>query len=623
MSGDGRIRVEPVGRCLLASVGRPSGRAAALADALPEDDGDRIAVLMSRAPADRMPELAELVHEWVPAEWESIRLVTSYAGASPSGARPAAQVLADELGVEVLAPDGQLLAVPDGTLFVLGGRGSLARGAWWRFRPGRAPERDARRFPAPQWEQQLAVVKDPAIPGVVVEEVPAGLWIHWPGAARASDLVFAVPVSPTTLSLVCSRPGDKPLRRADVWRLIEVLPPELHERLAVVPYGDRPVDDDRLGAVVSLAANRTLRVRTGMPLLLDGAGSKVVAVGADGDPTWRPFALEMAWRPHAGARVLRWTPPADDLLPHGPAQMLLTKRWLVEVIEAGLWIHEVDRADSAVAIRGLPLESRYCTVVLGVHDNAAQPPWRSVNRLLRRLPEDAQQRLRLVVPQSGGQRAVRAAVSACVKVVDGGTVCLLTANGELVPWIAGGGREPQLAKAGQVQPAPGDGRGPARQTAGRANRRENRRVDGMAAVGRWRRRWSQRSADSADLARLMGFINELRQMSDVDERDGTDGEDWRDASATGRSAAAWTPGGWPGRSSPGVPLPTRSPSAHVPVPDMVVGDERAPTGVLSLAAGRGSAPDARAARLVDDGADHRRVVPRNRFEPGSHEDEEA
>src|SRR5205814_10026866 len=132
-----------------------------------------------------------------------------------------------------------------------------------------------------------------------------------PEPADAGDLAFAIPVSETNISLVVSRAGGPPVRQESVWRLIEAVPPELYDRLVVVPYGDRPVEDARLGAVVSLAANRTLRVRTGMPLLLDAfGGGEVVAVGADGEPTWRPFALEMAWRPHAGARVLRCVRPS-------------------------------------------------------------------------------------------------------------------------------------------------------------------------------------------------------------------------------------------------------------------------------------------------------------------------
>ena len=82
MTRDDRIRVEPVGRCLLASLGTPSAPVSALAEALPEDDGERVAVVMSHAPAERMAELAARLQPWAPIEWESIRLVAAYAGGS-------------------------------------------------------------------------------------------------------------------------------------------------------------------------------------------------------------------------------------------------------------------------------------------------------------------------------------------------------------------------------------------------------------------------------------------------------------------------------------------------------------------------------------------------------------
>jgi hypothetical protein len=229
----------------------------------------------------------------------------------------------------------------------------------------------------------------------------------------------------------------------------------------------------------------------------------------------------MAWRPHAGARVLRWTRPADNVLPHGPAQMLLTKRWLVEVIEAGLWIREVDRTDHAMTIRGLPIESRHCTVVVGVRDTAALPPWRSVDRLLRGLPGDAQDRLRLVVPLAGNHRAVRAAASACARMLGGGSVCLLSATGRFVPWELDDGGGPRAPGARATDPPAAA----ARPAEVRAARPAEVRAARPADAARPRRRRGRESTESADLARLMGFVKELRRLSDLDARAGAEQPD--------------------------------------------------------------------------------------------------
>ena len=226
-----------------------------------------------------------------------------------------------------------------------------------------------------------------------MEEIPAGLWVRWPGdPARTpdpTDLGFAIPVQSTAMAMLVSRAGDPPLRTADLRRLVEAMPDSLRDRLVVIPYGDRPTDGP-VGAVVSLAANRTLRVRTGLPLRLAGRGSQVVAVDAAGEPTWTPFAREISWRPQGGARIHSWTPPADQLLPAGPAQYLLNERWIVEILEAGLWIREIDRTDGAALVRQLPLDAEHCTLVVGVAESQqTPPPWRAIERLVSRLPRQA------------------------------------------------------------------------------------------------------------------------------------------------------------------------------------------------------------------------------------------
>jgi hypothetical protein len=427
-----RLRVDQVGACLLASAGGALGAATTMARALPAEDG-RMAVVMSHGDAALMPELAEQLQEWLPLGWDSVRLVAAYAATPDGDDPPAAQELSDMLGVEVLAPDGPLLAVPGGSLFVLGPRNPGDRGAWWRFRPGRPAESTGRRFPRPEWEPDLSAFNDPGVAGVIVEEIPAGLWMHWPGEARPTDLAFALPVNDANMALVVSRAGDPPLRTNDLRRVVQALPDRLYDRLTVVPYGDEPVAESRLGPVVSLAANRTLRVRTGMPLYISGRGSQVVAVGPDGVPTWRPFAREVAWRPHGGSRILSWAPPAEQLLPAGHAQLLLNERWLVEVIESGLWVREVNRVEGAAVVRQLALDSGYCTVVVGVEDEGpVHPPWRTIVRMLRRLPLETRLRLRLVVHYAAGPRVARAAARACNRVVEDGPVCILMPNGDVL-----------------------------------------------------------------------------------------------------------------------------------------------------------------------------------------------
>ena len=434
--GSGRLRIEEVGGCLFASVGGADPFARAQARQLQPEE-DRVALVIPQIGSAILPELTHGLREWVPVKWDSVRLVSSGAARTDHAGPAPAQQLADQLGVEVLAPDGDVVSVPGGSLFVLTPpeRPASGRGAWWRFRPGRDPQQLGRRGPEPQWERQLAGVVESrlSLGPLILEEVPCGLWVRRAGTLDHRELVFGIPTDPSSVALVVSRPGDPPLLAADIRHLIESMPAALYEHLVLIPYGDHPLADARLGAAGSAAANQTLRVRTGLPLEIVDGGRHVVAVGDDGSATWRPFALEIAWRPYGGARVHTWISPAPQLLPIGAAQLALNDRWLVEVVETGLWIHEMDRVAGAATVRDLPLDSQYCTVVVGVLDEEQdQPPWRAIARMLSRLPADARCRLRVAVAEEAGVRMIRAAAKLQARIA-GGPSWLLDDSGQLVP----------------------------------------------------------------------------------------------------------------------------------------------------------------------------------------------
>ena len=449
-----RVQIEEVGNCLLVCVGGArGGPGRAVARALPAED-DRVSVIVPDLSAAIVPQLLDRLRDWVPIKWDSVRLIAAgavgdlsgrsaeaspvagHSTASPAARRHLAQQLADGLGVEVIAPDGDILCVPGGSLFIAGAAGTeegpRPSRAWWRLRPGRDPQQLGRRFPEPEWERYLDALplsQFGPLTGVVVEQVPCGLWVRRPGPVRADDLVYAVPAHPDAITLVVSRPGDRPLGVADIRRLIVDLPAPVRERLVLVPYGDEPVADGRLGAVGSEAANQTLRVRTGLPLQLVGQGRHVVAVSRTGTLGWRPFAVELAWRPYGGARVHSWVSPAESLLPIAPAQLALNDRWLIEVVEAGLWIRATDRLDGANLVRELPVEAGYCTVVVGAPDSGQQQTaWRTIAKLLRELPSHARSRIRIAVCEEASERLARPAARLQARLV-GGEAWLLCAGG--------------------------------------------------------------------------------------------------------------------------------------------------------------------------------------------------
>jgi hypothetical protein len=194
-------------------------------------------------------------------------------------------------------------------------------------------------------------------------------------------------------------------------RLVEALPDAVRERLLLVPYGDQPVGDERPGRVVATATGHAVRVRTGLTLRTARGGREVVAVDRDSAPSWRPFVRELAWRPHHRApQALRWAIRVDGLVPAGTAVYELSRGWVAETVESGLWIRPADRENGGTAVRTMPLEAAHCTVVVGVAGPARlRPPWRAVSRLLHRLPTDARSRLRIAVLGDSGDRLARSA----------------------------------------------------------------------------------------------------------------------------------------------------------------------------------------------------------------------
>jgi hypothetical protein len=237
------------------------------------------------------------------------------------------------------------------------------------------------------------------------------------------------------MALLVSRPGDPPLRAADLTRMVSTLPGALRQRLVAVPYNDQPVAGARLGEVVAAAAGHTIRASTGLVVWSTRGRGEVVVMDRGGTPAWRPFVCELAWRPgRATPRRLSWSGSVGGLPVIGPGLLALEGRWVVELVEAGLWIRPSGHQNGAGLVPSLPLNAEHCVVVVGVPDGDwVAPPWRAIRRLLRELPEDARTRLRFAVPADPGERLAAAAARACGGELAGRPVHVLEPDGEMAP----------------------------------------------------------------------------------------------------------------------------------------------------------------------------------------------
>src|SRR6185437_14774983 len=353
-------------------------------------------------------ELAEVLANGLPRGFASMRFV-AWDGACASEAAPApAHILSMRLGIDVVSAGGPLLGVPGGSLFAPVGRGPERPGGWWRFRVGLPPTRVGWRFPAPKWEADLPEACELA-GDVVLDPVPAGLWLHRRNVSSVSDLAYSVPTDPEHPALILSHPSEEPLQRDEIVRGIQAIPTPMTEKLVLTPYGRCPVADGEVGPLVADLIGRAVHVRTGLPLCAPAGQRAVVTIDDKGLPRWRTFARELWHAPHAQApRTIDWINPAPEVLTRmaGAATFSLGAGWVCEVIQAGLWVRPEELPDPAEWVRGLPVDVNRCAVVIGApHAPEITPPRRMIAGVLEQMPVDARKRAYLAVPRGAAPDA--------------------------------------------------------------------------------------------------------------------------------------------------------------------------------------------------------------------------
>jgi hypothetical protein len=351
---------------------------------------------------EMVEELADILANGLPRGFASMRFV-AWDGACASEVAPApAHILSMRLGIDVISAGGPLLGVPGGSLFTPVGRGPERPGGWWRFRAGTPPMRVGWRFPAPKWEADLPEICE--LGGdLVLDPVPAGLWLHRRNVSSVSDLAYSVPTDPEHPALILSHPSEEPLQRDEIVQGIGVIPIPMTEKLVLTPYGRCPVADGEVGPMVADMLGRAVHVRTGLPLCAPAGQRAVVTIDDKGLPRWRTFARELWHAPRALApRTIDWINPAPEVLTRmaGAATFSLGAGWVCEVIQAGLWVRPEELPDPAEWVRGLPVDVNRCAIVLGApHAPEITPPRRMIAGVLEQMPVDARKRAYLAVPR--------------------------------------------------------------------------------------------------------------------------------------------------------------------------------------------------------------------------------
>ncbi|MBT2412010.1 hypothetical protein J7I94_15765 [Streptomyces sp. ISL-12] len=412
----------PTDDTLLAADVADLARALRAAD---QDTVTIVAVAGEDAAASLWPRLSETLDSLRESGTRSVRLVMSGAGLDRPDRPAPARRIADAWGLTVEAPDGPVLVVPGGSVFVPPGDGG-----WWRFAPGERPEALGPLTPAPRWQAAMRRVPERTSDGCVVDRIPAGLLIRPAEATapRPGDLFHAVPVDPRRPAVVVGVPWGEDVLASEVADVLAALPVTVRSGVRLSPGGRR--DLLPLGRAVAARLKTEVEVTTGLPLFaadspLGTYGVRSVLAGPDGAPRWLPFVDAVMClppeetRPAPGPdgptaatpeptapapRLLRWTSPLPD--PRGPEDgvLLLSDTWRATVTRAGLWVDRRDGPPPPWSARPVSIDGP--TIEIGLSgDRLDASLWPVLSRLLDRLPADLRTRTALHVhatPPDGG-----------------------------------------------------------------------------------------------------------------------------------------------------------------------------------------------------------------------------
>jgi hypothetical protein len=305
------IVVERSGSSLVVRSANADGAGVGFAAALPPEPTRTTVVVDASAigalnalDARLIGQLEDRLPPQAPASRRDMRLVAARTGSQgPSGGPPLAARLADRLGVGVVAPDGEMIALRGGELFSAG-----VNAGWLGFAPGRRPEWNGPRYPAPPWQDALQSARPSPRPRVrhrtsSATPTPAGLWLRVDGAAPLPlvDLGFGVPVEPARPVILVGAPGEPLPDLAELADLIDTMPATLRETIVVAPYGQEPGACAALAQDLADLLGTTVRAYHALPYYAVDGTCRFAAF----DDTGRPDRLS--------------TTPEHVYLPGGPA----------------------------------------------------------------------------------------------------------------------------------------------------------------------------------------------------------------------------------------------------------------------------------------------------------------
>ncbi|MFB9925919.1 hypothetical protein ACFORO_12930 [Amycolatopsis halotolerans] len=421
--GDGALEKKTVGNALVVHLAEGmTGEAQSLALGVAADpDHDLVVVDL---PVDSPIAMWESVAKALPRRRRGVRLVIG--GRSRETTALAGQWLAERINRPVLAPDGSVIPSAGGALFVHAGRG----GGWVRFRPGRPPSWEAKRFPRPAWDSGIAAELTPTSSRGVAEPLPGGLWVRpvgfdAPQRRHRTALISRMPAQHDTMTIVLGCPGCPPLTLDDAARLWVQLPEKVRAKARFVQYGPMSVPGEAtIGQALADLLGKPVAFYAGVPV-----GSPQLptlrTVLHDGRFGWRPFTTELGYEPGSAAvlpELLSHRPPIHGLDQVSPAVYWYSPDAVVEVVQSGLLVRPPQDGPSTAAVREITLDAAVHNLTFDAADEGSVSRMRLLAEdLLARLDEETR-RMSRVLPAAAllAERARPRVVTRALEAIESG-----------------------------------------------------------------------------------------------------------------------------------------------------------------------------------------------------------
>ena len=283
--------------------------------------------------------------------------------------------LAEELGGDVVAPDGGVAAMPGAALYAghsAGGNG------WCRFSPDGSASFHGARLPLPSWESWVPA-EPLQVSGVPVTPAPCGLLV-----AGSVEVAFDVPVNQRFPKVVVSAPLPSP---SVVAELLGGLPDEPVMIVPAVPGAATHIWQAELAMSLSrdvvFSAGAQVRGRAGAvaTIVPDGSGGRL----------YRPFPLVLRQSARGGDQQvldIAAAPPGWERAGRRSYRLADGDGAVVaDVVPSGLVLRAADGEPLDAAAEAAPFDPEGWTLALGTSGQPVGPPvLAAAERLLAALP---------------------------------------------------------------------------------------------------------------------------------------------------------------------------------------------------------------------------------------------